>query len=333
MSSSSKIASSLDKLSAKAKQIRLDPYADKWIIFSDHHRGVGDKADDFAPCKQTYLNALAHYLEQGYGLLILGDAEEFWENTLKNVISKYKDVLALEREFHVKTEFIKIWGNHDDAWSYLTNLKRYLHPLFGQLESFEAVQFIVESDQLSYGKILMAHGHQGSRASDKYAGISKWFVRYFWRSFQRIFHVALSTPSKSKELKDKHDLAMYEWARSKAKQMIICGHTHQPVFMSQNHVDVLSKELASLKPDSDAHIKRIEEIKAKLESLLARTSAIGTLVNDPYPCYFNSGCCSFSDGDITGLELHNGKIELVKWDSEKRTSIASEELLKVFGEL
>ena len=31
------------------------------------------------------------------------------------------------------------------------------------------------------------------------------------------------------------------------------------------------------------------------------------------PCYFNSGCCSFSDGDITGIEISDRCIRLVRW--------------------
>jgi hypothetical protein len=31
------------------------------------------------------------------------------------------------------------------------------------------------------------------------------------------------------------------------------------------------------------------------------------------PCYFNTGCCCFADGDITGLELAGGEIRLVRW--------------------
>ena len=31
------------------------------------------------------------------------------------------------------------------------------------------------------------------------------------------------------------------------------------------------------------------------------------------PCYFNSGCCCFSDGDITGIEITDGSFYLIKW--------------------
>ena len=55
------------------------------------------------------------------------------------------------------------------------------------------------------------------------------------------------------------------------------------------------------------------------------------------PCYFNSGCCSFGDGDITGLEIADGEIRLVRWpedDGSLRPKVlARSSLSRVFGEL
>ncbi len=34
------------------------------------------------------------------------------------------------------------------------------------------------------------------------------------------------------------------------------------------------------------------------------------------PCYFNTGCCCYADGDITGLELAEGEIRLVRWPDD-----------------
>lgn len=33
----------------------------------------------------------------------------------------------------------------------------------------------------------------------------------------------------------------------------------------------------------------------------------------PVPCYFNSGCCIYPNG-MTGIEVENGFIRLVKWE-------------------
>lgn len=330
MPSISNIHKSLSKLKEKAHTFYLNPDTDKWVIFSDHHRGIGDGADDFAVCKNTYLSALEHYLSADYGLILLGDVEEFWENTLKAVISKYKDVLSIEKKFHDQNRLIKVWGNHDDAWNHLNEVKNHLFPFFNNIATYEALNFSLSSNS---GNILLVHGHQGSGASDKFAGISRWFVRVFWRNFQRLFKFPLSTPAVSKELKDRHDIAMHTWARQHPKQLVICGHTHQPVFMSKNHLDILERELEGLDDTVPKQKARISEIKRKINELRSKTTAIGTLVSDNKPCYFNTGCCSYADGDITGLEISDGNIRLVKWYKNKRNQIASERLLDIFDVL
>lgn len=330
MPSTSRIHLKLDLLRNKAKQIDLDTKTQRWVLFSDHHRGVGDGADDFAPCKDNYIQALKYYLDHDYGLIILGDAEEFWENTLKSVITKYADVLHLEKKFHDKQQLIKIWGNHDDAWNHLSQVKTYLFPFFKGIETHEAINLNVALSESNRGNILLVHGHQGSGASDMFAGISKWFVRVIWRNFQRLFNFPLSTPAKSKTLKDKHDIAMHTWAKQYAKQLVICGHTHQPVFMSRNHLDLLEKELEGMDHDNEANKPKIEEIKQKIQALRKKTSPIGTLVSNDKPCYFNTGCCSFADGDITGIELARGDISLIKWNSHGKTTLIQENLAEIF---
>lgn len=325
-----RIHKSLDKLAKNGLSFYLDVDADKWIIFSDHHRGTGDGADDFAPCKSNYTAALDYYYKQGYGLIILGDAEEFWENTLKSVITKYADVLEQEKRFHLDDRLIKIWGNHDDAWNQLNLVSHYLFPFFKNIVAHEAVNVILCQNEKVLGKMLLVHGHQGSGASDRFAGISRWFVRVIWRNVQRWFKIPLSTPSVSKSLKDSHDIAMHSWAKQLQKQIIVCGHTHQPVFMSRNHLDVLETKLAHLyhlKPNDSLAIAKVKD---KIDELALKTTSIGTLVEDSKPCYFNTGCCSYADGDITGIELGNGVISLVKWSKEQRENIATETVVDIY---
>lgn len=313
----------------------------KWIIFSDHHRGIGDGADDFRACKESYLKALPHYYENDFELILLGDVEEFWENAFKRVISSYKDVMLLEKAFYDKNNLIKVWGNHDDDWQYLINLKEHLFPFFNNIKAHEGLDLSIKLNEKEVGKIFLVHGHQGTSASDRFAFISKWFVRNIWRNFQRLFKVPLSTPSKSKELKSAHDIAMFNWASRVEKQLLICGHTHQPVFMSRNHVDVLEKRMAELKKmatnsnldQKQAIDKELAQIRIKTQKLKKQTEAIGTLITGSKPCYFNTGCCSFSDGDITGIEIEQGDIRLVKWDREGQTIIIQEKLNKLFDML
>ncbi|MDH3710808.1 MAG: hypothetical protein OER04_13015, partial [Cyclobacteriaceae bacterium] len=90
MSRSKHIFKALDKAYRNALQIESETDDLKWIIFSDHHRGVRDGADDFLACEGTYIKALQYYHQKGYILLLLGDVEEFWENTFRRVLSSYK---------------------------------------------------------------------------------------------------------------------------------------------------------------------------------------------------------------------------------------------------
>jgi hypothetical protein len=53
------------------------------------------------------------------------------------------------------------------------------------------------------------------------------------------------------------------------------------------------------------------------------------------PCYFNSGCCQYEDGDITGIEIEEGAIRLIKWTAEaaedvQRTVLEENELSEIF---
>ena len=73
------IQKGLDSAFKAAKEESFDPQSERIVIFSDHHKGVGDPADDFRRCEHAYTSALGYYLEAGYKLFVLGDAEELWE--------------------------------------------------------------------------------------------------------------------------------------------------------------------------------------------------------------------------------------------------------------
>jgi hypothetical protein len=93
---------------------------------------------------------------------------------------------------------------------------------------------------------------------------------------------------------------MYEWSSEQKDTFLITGHTHQPVFESLTHFERIQRQ-----NDSSLY----HEIK---------------------PCYFNTGCCCYDDGDITGIEIANGTIKLVKWKNEasvaKRIELESAQL-------
>ena len=59
---------------------------ERYVIFSDQHKGGRTLADDFLPCENTYRKALSYYYQQGYTLVVLGDVEgDALEERLQNL--------------------------------------------------------------------------------------------------------------------------------------------------------------------------------------------------------------------------------------------------------
>lgn len=312
------IARGLDAALSSATAVSWDMETDPVIVFSDLHRGQGDHADDFRVSAETYRKALRYYLEADYGLVTLGDAEELWEGWPRKVIPTYRDVLELEARFRTGpgSGFHKVWGNHDDLWQYPDQVKRHLGPVFGELRVPEALIVTVTRGETVAGTIFLVHGHQGTGSSDRWGGISRVFVRWVWRPVQRLFKVSLNTPATDFEIRGRHDRAMYEWAAARNDLVLIAGHTHNPVFVSKPHVATLERVQDHLR-DTPARAAEAEQLDLEI-SWAKNEDGEAEPAAGPRDrgCYFNSGCCCFSNGDITGIELAGGEIRLVRWTTE-----------------
>ena len=70
----------------KGLVIPFDVNIQKFIVFSDQHKGAKNHADDFAVCENNYLAALKYYFDEGFYFINLGDGEELWENNIAAVI-------------------------------------------------------------------------------------------------------------------------------------------------------------------------------------------------------------------------------------------------------
>jgi predicted phosphodiesterase len=320
---------------------------DKWVIFSDLHRGKRDGADDFKCCEKAYNAALGYYLEKGYTLIGLGDVDELWECSPKDVIKAYDNTMKLERDFQVSGRYHRFFGNHDSDWKRANAVARYLHKIYDdRLTVHESMIVTVQAAGIKLGEVFLVHGHQGTLESDQYGFISRIAVRYGWGFIQRTFNIRSTTPSKDFALRDKHNVAMYRWADARKETVLIAGHTHRPVFASRNKLADLQEELRVLReqianagpnPPSDL-LDKVARKRAEIESNRVQefSSPSGELpVNQARPCYFNTGCCSFSDGDVTGLEIADGAIRLVRWlDDDDRCLpkvLATRDLRAVFN--
>ena len=285
----------------------------RFIILSDQHKGARDFADDFTLAEKNYLAALDYYHQESFHYINLGDSEELWENLMESVIRHNSANFEKEKQFIGRNAFTKIFGNHDLYWDNDPlsgfNLKR----IYGEkIPIYEGLilQFDLDGTQL---EVFLTHGHQGDLQSDG-NWFSKWFVSTIWAPFQSFLKINPNTPAYDNQLKTKHNALMYEWASNQPNLALITGHTHQPVFASLTHLERIYLRLQHAK-----NSRNKEDITVLTEEINKRIGKGDKAPDFPKyrASYFNSGCCCFNDGDITGIEIVDGNIRLIKWSYQK----------------
>jgi predicted phosphodiesterase len=268
--------------------LEVDLSDDKFIIFSDHHKGNRDHGDDFANNEPNYIAALEYYLVNNFKYINLGDSEELWKYTPEEVISKNIKALRAEAKFQQHDRYFKTFGNHDITWKNKLDVNRWFNDVFTlPLPVWEGIllKTTVNDSPLS---IFLTHGHQGDKLSDNNS-FSTWLVAHIWRPVQRYLNINVNTPAKDYILRDRHNIMMYEWSSHKENLVLITGHTHKPVFASGLYSD---------HPNNTIDVSKITTAAKR---------------NKLKPSYFNTGCCCYNDSDITGIEIAGGEIRLIKW--------------------
>ena len=296
----------------------------KFIIFSDHHKGARNGADDFVICEPAYLAALDYYYQQGFHYIALGDCEELWENLWFSVKKAQQPSFEKEKQFIPNNAFIKIFGNHDLFWDNDPLASFQLKSTYGhEVPIYEGVvlQTTVNERKLN---IFCTHGHQGDEVSDG-NWFSKFFVSKVWAPIQSYLKINPNTPAYDSNLKTMHNILMYEWSAEQKDLLLITGHTHQPVFESMTHIERLYRQLLFARQRKD------QGMVALIEEEINKRKFTSGEVKDDYlkmiPSYFNSGCCCFDQGQITGIEISEGTLRLIEWKkvNEKIERIVLEE--------
>jgi UDP-2,3-diacylglucosamine pyrophosphatase LpxH len=307
----------------------------KFIIFSDQHKGARNGADDFRLSEPNYLAALDHYAKNNFFFISLGDGEELWENSLNKVKKFNQASFEAEKLFLSNDRFVKIFGNHDLYWDNDPLAWWQLKQIYGEkIKIYEGVVLTVLMNNSKPFHIFCTHGHQGDAQSDG-NWFSKFFVANIWAPLQAYLRINPNTPAYNVEKKSLHNSIMYEWSSVQKDTLLVTGHTHQPVFGSLTQLEKLYKEfqLAQHQKNSEEIVRLQKEIR-KIEKNFTAV-AIDYMSMQPY--YFNSGCCCFSDGDITGIEIDQGCIRLIKWElkdeSPQREVLAEISLEKLFREI
>lgn len=271
--------------SKKIKTLEVDITIDKFIIFSDQHKGNQGWADDFKNCEQNYISALQHYNSLNYNFINLGDSEELWKFKAEEILPVNAKTFAAEAAFH-PLRYYKTYGNHDIIWKNKLDVALLLSKYFSlPLTVYEGILLKLKN-VITPLNIFLTHGHQGDKMSDNNS-LSTWVVAHIWMPVERYLRININTPSKDFSLRNKHNKMMYEWSSRRKNLLLITGHTHRPVFASG---------------------KYLEHPSNKIET--------GQLPHNIKPSYFNTGCCCFSDSDITGIEIAESYIRLIKWHTE-----------------
>ena len=318
-------ASSLtEKLSALWLNTDVEAFetaGQKYVLISDMHLGDGQRADDSRHNEQVTVDALRYYAGAGYTLLLLGDIEEFWQFDLEAILKRYNDsVYAALREFGDQRAY-RIFGNHDREWGGLEDPARQ-----DGKKTLYAAEAIKLKDAGGSIRFLLVHGHQGSTDADKFAWMSRFFVRLFKLVEPAAKWLGLyGDPSATKsQITQDYERSVYAWA--KAHQVIlICGHTHRAIFASKSYAERLQERIARLRSENIAgralqetvrqNNAQIDVLRRRLRDEEKRNRVIAPVeqTGEPLPCYFNTGCATYTDG-VTALEICDPEIRLVKWN-------------------
>ena len=179
----------LDRAFANAPVIKIDD-TDKFIIFSDCHRGDNSISDEFAHNQNMMLHALDYYWQRGYTFIENGDGEELWEHArFKHIRFAHADIYELIQKFHQEKRYYMIYGNHNMQFRDVGVVRDKLFEYVDEFtcEKVELLKGIVvhESLILEYNptgqQIHIVHGHQGDVPNDQLWQLSKFWMRYFWR--------------------------------------------------------------------------------------------------------------------------------------------------------
>ncbi|UJA19694.1 hypothetical protein HJD18_05335 [Thermoleophilia bacterium SCSIO 60948] len=303
------------------------------VVFSDQHRGTRDGSDDFLRCERAYAAALAYYRALDFELFLLGDVDEIWKCHPSEIRDQYRDVQELEGAFARQGKATRFWGNHDLLWEHTRLFKKHMgqpgQPMEG-VTPIEALRWPMTKDGKPAGELLFTHGHQGSLG---WVFGQKMILRYGWRRLQSAMFLASTIPAVEWQLRDHHDVTVAEWAAQEPGRLLVTGHTHRPVLagslpgptmrgepVTEERIAAAQSALADARAAGDKRLEaseaaELEYMRAELRRYGGETMAVDR--DELRAAYANTGCCSFGDGDITGLVIDRGTISLVRWPGEE----------------
>ncbi len=275
----------LSRAYQNAKTISFDDTS-KFILFSDCHRGDNSFADDFANNRNIYFHALSHYFKEGFDYCELGDGDELWENmSFEPIFEAHKNVFKLLRKFHLEKRLHMIWGNHDMVYKDKAYVDKHLSSYFEPIDDTDKELF----EGITYNEaIILKHSKTQQEIFLTHGHQADWWNYTFWRWGRFLVRVL--------------------W-----KPLQVWGIA-DPTSPAKNY-----KELIKL----ERRIKRWILQNKLLITIVGHTHRPRFPEPGDIP-FFNDGSC-VHPRSITGLEIENGQISLIKWQIDT----TSDGILKV----
>lgn len=245
----------------------------KFILMSDCHRGQGNAADNFLPNQNIFYGALEYYYQNGFIYIELGDGDELWENR------KIKPIIDI----------------HSDAFWMLSNF--YKENRFYML----------------YGN------HDIVKRNSSYTYRN--YKSYYCESQRKNINLFPNIQAKEGLILE----------NTENKERIFLVHGHQGDILNDTLWPLArflvryvwrSLELVGFLDPTGAgkSYRKKEKIEKKLSSyavkkqqmIIAGHTHRPVFPNPKEGLYFNDGSC-VHPRCITGIEIENNKISLVKW--------------------
>tara|TARA_R110002073_G_scaffold157738_2_gene313155 strand:- start:22141 stop:23037 length:897 start_codon:yes stop_codon:yes gene_type:complete len=263
----------LDNAYKNAKVIAFDN-SSKFILFSDCHRGDNSFADDFANNRNIYFHALKHYYAEGFQYCELGDGDELWENlSFDSILNAHKNVYLLMKQFHEQERLHMIWGNHDMVYRNPDYVKKHLSTFFDP----KIGEYVELFCNIQYHEgIVLKHTETNQELFLTHGHQADWWNYLFWRVSRFMVRIL--------------------W-----KPLNVMGIA-DPTSPAKNYKELIKVE------------RRTKKWIAENNNLV---TIVGHTHRPRFPApgdiaFFNDGSC-VHPRSITGIEIENGEISLIKW--------------------
>ena len=265
----------LTKAYKEAKRISFDKKS-KFIFFSDCHRGDGSFADDFANNRNVYQHALRYYFDNNFTYIELGDGDELWENLFfKDILEANKSVYLQLQKFYLQNRLEMIYGNHDMVYRNPDIVKKNFSEYFDIKEGRK----LPLMPNLKFHEAIVLENLETNQEIFLTHGHQADFMNYVGWKINRFFVRILWKPLQIWGIKD-------------------------PTSPAKNYLELLKVE---------------RKIKKWIADNGNKITIVGHTHRPHFPKplknelnFFNDGSC-VHPRSITGIEISEGKIALIKW--------------------